>query len=348
MRATVICNPSAGQRSCHDDLLLAIQYLESQGIEIVAVEETLGPGDAATYARRAAQRDCEIVFLSGGDGTLAQAVDGLVGTETALAVLPGGTGNVFARQLNLPVFSSLHPRPLLESARLLLAGQIRRVDVGRVMARGSTLPAHHFLSWGGIGFDAEVNQQLEADRDRKRRLGITATVITSFLTARYFAGTSARIIVDGHRISRRVIMLIASNIQIYGVVFKLAQHAVIDDGWLDIVCFQGTTPRRTLLHAFRLFAGRHTVDPEVDIYRARRIEIVTARPLAVSVDADPLGYTPVTIEVVPRALNLLVPACAPASLFSDGNGLQTPETTWEWMQRIALDFHRALKERTGM
>ncbi|OQA47299.1 MAG: Diacylglycerol kinase [Chloroflexi bacterium ADurb.Bin325] len=346
MRATVIHNPVAGQRDSHDELLQVIQYLEEQGFQLDRVEKTHGASDVTTYARRAALSGSDVVFLSGGDGSIAEAVDGLVNTDAALAVLPSGTGNVFARQLNLPVPGGIHPRPLLESARLLLAGQVRRVDVGRVTPRGAAGPAHHFLLWSGIGFDAAVNIGLHADMERKRRLGLIATVITGFLTLRDFAGTSVRIRVDNHRMSRRIMMMVASNIQIYGVIFRLTQHAVMDDGLLDIVCFQGTTPARTLLHALKLLVNRHVDDPKVDIFRARRIEIVTARPMPVHVDGDTIGYTPVVIEAVPKSLNLLTPDCAPATLFMDGAGALPPENAWEWMQRMAADVQVALKERT--
>lgn len=325
-----------------------VSFLESQGIQVHAVEQTQGQTDATTYARKAAREGCDVVFLAGGDGTIAQAVDGLVGTDTALAVLPGGSGNVFARQLNLPVPGSIHPRPFVEAARLLLAGQVRRVDVGRITPRGSDEPARHFLCWGGAGFDAQVNRNVAADPERKRRLGPFATFITSFMTLREFAGTSASVRIDGHRVSRRTVLLVANNIQLYGIIMRMAHHAIIDDGLLDVFCFQGTSPGRTFLHAMKVLFNRHIADPRVEFYRARRVEIVTARPLAVHVDGDYIGNTPITIQIVPRSLNLLVPACAPASLFMDGTGMAQPETPWEWVQRMAREIQTAIKDRSGM
>ena len=348
MKATLICNPAAGSHSCFDEMAQVVSFLESQGVQVLAVEQTHGPTDATTFARKAARNGCDVVFLAGGDGTIAQAVDGLVGTDTALAVLPGGSGNVFARQLNLPVPGSIHPRPFVEAARLLLAGQTRRVDVGRITPRGSDEPARHFLCWGGAGFDAQVNRNVAADPERKRRLGPLATFITSFLTLREFAGTSASVRIDGHRVSRRTVLLVANNIQLYGIIMRMAHHAVIDDGLLDIFCFQGTSPGRTFLHAMKVLFNRHIADPRVEFYRARRVEIVTARPLAVHVDGDYIGNTPITIQIVPRSLNLLVPACAPASLFMDGTGMAQPETPWEWVQRMARDIQTAIKDRSGM
>jgi len=347
MKAILIQNPAAGQRTHAADLSHAMKYLADHEWDVIGVEQTHGRDDATTYARKAVVEGYDAVFVLGGDGTIAQTVDGLVGSDTALAVLPGGTGNVFARQLNLPVPGGLHPRPLLESVRLILEGSPRLVDVGRIMPYGGNGPERHFLCWGGVGFDAQVNRAVSEDRARKKRLGLGAFWIAGFLSLRDFAGTSAVVRVDGRRISRRMIMLVANNIQLYGVIFRMASSAVLDDGWLDLYCFQGTGAGRTLLHALRLFLNRHIQDPQVDIYRARHVEVTTYRPLPVHVDGEYIGYTPVMIDVIPRALKLMVPRCAPPSLFVDGSDL-FPETTWEWVVRLAKDAQEAIKERSGL
>jgi diacylglycerol kinase (ATP) len=141
-------------------------------------------------------------------------------------------------------------------------------------------------------------------------------------------------------------MLVASNIQLYGIYFTVAPHASLDDGLLDILCFQGLYPIQALFHFIRLVFQKHLDDPRVDLYRARRVEIRTHRPLPVHVDGDCIGMTPVTFEVVPRALKLMVPRCAPASLFTDGTGMAQPETTWAWMLRRAKDAHWAIRQRS--
>jgi diacylglycerol kinase (ATP) len=362
MKALITHNPVAGQRAFDDELRQAIAFLEERGWQIIGMEQTRGPGDATTHARRAVSEGCDAIFVAGGDGTIAQVVDGLVGTDTALGVLPGGSGNVLARQLNLPVPGGFQPHPLLEAARLLLDGQIRRVDVGRVRftagsrsragdeqpaqgAGGGPVP-RHFLCWSGVGFDAALNQTINQDPERKRRLGAAGFFVAGFLMLRDFAGTSAIVRVDGHRVSRRMLMLVASNIQLYGIYFTVAPHASLDDGLLDILCFQGLYPIQALFHFIRLVFQKHLDDPRVDLYRARRVEIRTHRPLPVHVDGDCIGMTPVTFEVVPRALKLMVPRCAPASLFTDGTGMAQPETTWAWMLRRAKDAHWAIRQRS--
>jgi YegS/Rv2252/BmrU family lipid kinase len=348
MKAIVIYNPAAGQYPLEEELQQTIALLNERNWEIIGVERTLGQGDATTYARAAAARKCDAVFVAGGDGTIAQTVDGLVGAETALAVLPGGSGNVFARQLGLPVPGGLHPHPMLESARLLSEGRIHQVDVGRVTPLGGQGHTHHFLCWCGVGFDAQLNLIVESDRERRQRLGLGAFFVAAYATLRDYLGMPAVVRVDGHRVSRRLIMLEASNIQLYGIFFKIAPSAAMDDGWLNVYCFQGRGPARTILHALRLLFSRHLQDPEVDVFRARRIEVKTGKPLPIHVDGEPIGYTPIAIETVPNALRLLVPPCAPASLFvRDAEWLQ-PETPWQWVVRVARDAQSAFKEIRGL
>ena len=155
------------------------------------------------------------------------------------------------------------------------------MDVGRITPRGAEAPARHFICWGSVGFDAQVNRNVEQAPERKKRLGPGATFVTSWLTLRDFAGTSAVVRIDGHRVSRRMIMLTASNIQLYGIIFRMAQNAIMDDGLLDIYCFQGSGPFRTLSHVVNILLSQHIQNPKVDIYRARRVEIRTYRPLPV-------------------------------------------------------------------
>jgi diacylglycerol kinase (ATP) len=178
----------------------------------------------------------------------------------------------------------------------------------------------------------------------KKRLGPFAFAITGFMILRDAAGTSVRLRIDGHQVNRRLLMLVANNIQIYGIIFRMAPHAVIDDGSLDVYGFAGNSPGRTLLHAIRLLVTRHIDDPDVDIYRVRRLEITGNKPMPVQIDGDYVGETPATIECIPRALRLVVPPNAPATLFAAKAGLSdTKETPIGWMYRMARDVQNAIR-----
>jgi YegS/Rv2252/BmrU family lipid kinase len=348
MKAIIIHNPIAGQRTMSDEVQQVAHFLTGEGWYITGIEVTRGPGDATTFARKAAAECDDVVVVAGGDGTIAQVVDGLVGTETALAVLPGGSGNVMARQLNLPVPGGLPARPLLDAARLTLQGQIRRIDVGRMSFPGHQITSRHFICWSGVGFDAMFNKTANRDRDATHRLSNGALFAAAFYTLKDFAGTSAVVRVDGERVSRRLLQLVASNIQVYGLYFKMAPRALLDDGYLDIYCFQGDRAGQVFRHLGEMLVNRHIQNPQVDSFRARRVEISTARPLLVHVDGDCIGETPVVIEVVPHALNLLVPRSAPTNLFTDASGLPPDETTFDRVKRRARDAQAAIKERSHL
>jgi YegS/Rv2252/BmrU family lipid kinase len=354
MKSLIIFNPSAGPRSLDDDLRQVAGYLESEGWEVVATRMTRGRADATTYAREAVAEGYDMVLAVGGDGTIAETIDGLIGTDTALAILPSGTGNVMARQLNLPIPGALQGGALLQGARLTLRGQPRLVDVGRMSFPAGNLPARHFVCWAGVGFDAEFNQQFNRDRDLKRRLGPGAMAVAMFYTLRDFAGTGAVVRVDGEIVSRRLLMLSASNIQIYGIIFKMAPRALLDDGLLDIICFQGSRPVRMIAHLGEMLFSQHVRDPQVDVFQAQRVEVLTSRPLPVHVDGDYIGETPVVIDVLPRALKLMVPSSASPGLFVEDSrdGAYQPGPTASFqrntvarVRRIARDAQDAIKER---
>jgi diacylglycerol kinase (ATP) len=336
MRAGLIYNPSAGQRDKTDDVAQVKALLDERGVELLFVEPILSQGDATRFAQKAVSLECDALLVSGGDGTVAQAVDGLVGTETALAVLPGGTGNVLARQLGLPIPGSLRPRAVTEALEALLAGSARRVDVGQITNLAGV--RRHFMCWCGLGFDAQVTLEVAQQPERKQRLGKMAFLVAGLLTLGAYRGHQVTLRVDGHRSRRRVIMLEANNIQLYGVWLKIAPRAVIDDGWLDVYCFQGRGMLHTLMHGVRLLFGQHLQDPDVDFYRARRIEISSKRRLPVHGDGDVVCFTPATIRVLPRALRLLVPAGAPSDLFLDGAAVTDVRPHWQWVTRLARDL----------
>jgi diacylglycerol kinase family enzyme len=107
--------------------------------------------------------------------------------------------------------------------------------------------------------------------------------------------------------SGRIVLALASNIELYGRWFRIAPTARLDDGLLDVCCFHGQRAPIMLYHALTVLLRRHIGDPRVSYYQAREVMIETARPLPVQLDGEPFGTTPLTIKVVPQALALLLP-----------------------------------------
>lgn len=293
MKATVIFNPAAGQRDVRRQLGQALDHLRAQGWQ-VTLKETLGRGDATTYAQEAVAAGCEVVVVVGGDGTINEAVQALAHTGTALGVLPHGTGNVWAREAGIPLHS------LLAAAKVLTEGQVRTVDLGLAGER-------YFLMWAGIGFDASVVQDIEKGRpELKRRLGPLAFIIRGAVVALSFMGTRLTYVVNGRRLRKRTIMAVISNARLYAAYLQLAPHARMDDGLLDFYIFKGRGLFSTIRHFLTIVAGRHGQDPKVEYYQVRHLAVYSRKPLPVHTDGDLAGFTPMEFRVVPRALRVIM------------------------------------------
>ena len=244
-------------------------------------------------------------------GTVCEAVNGLVGSRTALGVLPTGTGNVWAKELGLPVFTLTNPHRLLVAAHLLREATTRTVDVGRANDR-------HFLLFAGLGLDATVARDMEPRERATKRLGLLPYLVAGVAVAFEFYGVRTTVVVDGKVIKGRSLFILVSNAQLYGGILRIAPDARLDDGLLDVVIFSGVGPQYTFRHLFSILGGRHLQDPSVRFLRARRVIVDSAQPWPVQIDGDPIGTTPMTFQVIPHALRVLVPATAPASLFVSG------------------------------
>jgi len=309
VKSLVVYNPTAGPRDVRRELQQVQKELGKRDWT-VEIESTHCPGDATRLARQAAQAGLDVVWVAGGDGTVSEVTSGLVGSGTALGVLPVGTGNMWAKQLRLPVYTMAHPFRLRDAAIAQSKGQMRTVDVGRLNDR-------YFLLWAGIGFDAHVTKEIEPRDRRTKRLGALPYAIAALILARDFSGMKTHMVLDGRAFRGRTILVLVSNIQVYAAV-QLAHRARLDDGLLDVFVFKGLGFSYILRHAAGLFSGRHLKDPQVVRRQARQITVWTDQEAAVQADGDPAGTTPVSLEVVPRALRILVPPQAPANLFSSG------------------------------
>ncbi|MGD1995412.1 MAG: diacylglycerol kinase family lipid kinase [Anaerolineae bacterium] len=302
----MIYNPTAGPRRVRRGLKAVRRELERRGWS-VDVKATQSPGDATRLAREASGAGLDAVWIAGGDGTISEAVNGLVGTNTALGVLPVGTGNIWAKQLGLPTLTLTHPFRLREAAIAQAEGKVQAVDVGRVNDR-------YFLLWAGIGFDAMVTTELEPRPRPVKRLGALPYIVASVTLARSFSGVRARVALDEQTVRGRILLVLVTNVQMYSL-FQVARQACMDDGLLDALVFKGLGSSYILRHAARMFRGRHLQDPKTVHRQVRRIVVQAEEPLSVQVDGDPLGTTPVTLSVVPRALRIRVPHHVPSNLF---------------------------------
>lgn len=298
-RARFILNPAAGQSYRLADLEETLGYLVRQGWEL-SLRETHRSLEAQELARQAAAEGLDIAVAVGGDGTIGEVVNGLAHTQTALAVIPLGSGNGWAREQGL----ELEP---LAAARSLAQGQIRYADLGLA-------GTHYFLLMAGIGFDAAVVQAL-ADEERQVPWPLDY-FLKSVTMAIDFAGEHARITLDDRQVEGETTLVVINNTRTYGALGQVNPQASVDDGLLDICILRG---KGGLPHISLFTLGALLQHPEiaggVELYRAREVTVTSATPLYVQTDGDLLGRTPMTFRAVPRALRVLVPRTIPTGLF---------------------------------
>ncbi len=305
----LIVNPTSGPWDVRRELPVVLSHLEDHGWRTTQ-HLTERPGEATDLARQAVEQGLDAVFVVGGDGTINEVINGLAESPVALGVLPGGTGNVWAKALGLPTRSPIHWLPIVDAVKALVPGTSRRIDLGRANGR-------YFLQWTGLGLDAEVTYAMEPRTRRQRRLGALAYIVAGAATAVNMAGIRTRIIIDGQRFYRRTILIVISNSQLYGGKVRIATDARLDDGLLDVDIFSGSGFVSVLRTAAGVITGLHVHDPRHSWYRGRTIYIEADKPMAVHVDGEPFGFTPLECEVVPQALTVLIPWHTRPEIFAE-------------------------------
>jgi diacylglycerol kinase (ATP) len=305
--ASLIYNPAAGAFNLEPVLPEILAALRGHGWQ-VDLCQTRERGDIGRLAQAAVQQECQVVLVAGGDGSLNEAANALVHSQTALGMLPTGTGNVFVRLLGMPLPSPWNPVKLVKAAETLATGQVRTIDLGRAAGR-------YFVLWSGIGLDAEISASIEPKRPMVRRFGLVGYAAQVIKAALRYRGAQMTTETDQETIQTHAILAVASNSPLYGVYFRIAPIAVLDDGYLDLTIFEGDDLLSTIGRALNLLLGRVARDPHAMLRRARWIQMTTPTPIPVQVDGEPLTRTPVIIEVVPKALRILTPRQAPSTLF---------------------------------
>ncbi len=309
MKAQLIYNPVAGPHDVTAQLQDVVAFLESQGWEVI-LRHTRGQGDATAYAREAVADRCDMVVAVGGDGTLNEVAAGLVGSQCALGVLPVGTGNVWAHMVGLPPWTSQAGNTLLDAARVLVEGRIHSIDMGKAGDR-------YFVLWSGVGFDAQLAQEIEPHREIRRSFGNLTYYGKGLAMSLGLRGTRMTIAVDGRAMRARVLLIVVTNAQLYGSSWQLAPQARLDDGFLEVYVFKGGNTLDAFRHLAMILMGKARQDSKVETYRAKRVEIRGQKPLPLHVDGNPAGYTPVRISIVPKALRVIVPPWVSGSLFKE-------------------------------
>jgi diacylglycerol kinase (ATP) len=315
-RALLVYNPAAGR---YPSLLLterAAKVLEDKGWQI-QMEQTQSGKQITTLARKAAAQGLDAFVVVGGDGSVNRALAGLVGTHTALGVLPAGTANVWAQELGLPGLSWTRLMALEESARRIANARVWEADVGFCNDRP-------FLLWAGIGLDAFIVHRIEPRTQLEKRFAVVQYAASAALNASAWRGMKLRVSTDGEIAAGHFLLAVVSNIHLYaGGYAELSPHALLDDGTMDLWLFEGSRLEDIVQLVWELWSGRHLHSDRVRRIPFRRAVLESDSPLYVQADGEPMQENgQVQIEVRRRAVRVLVPEDTPRPLFRDPPGVR--------------------------
>ena len=287
----IITNPVSGKGKGEKIAQYAHQRLTAAGRD-GCVKHTTQSGDATWLAAEAIEEGVGFLIACGGDGTVHEVVNAIARKPgVVLGILPCGKGNDLANELGIP-------RQPQRAVEVLLGGITRRVDLGKIGDR-------YFDTIVGCGYDAEVARRVAEEGSPFS--GTAAYVYTALTTL--FKYESPMVKLDGDFGSYEgKILLVATGITAsYGGGLRIAPNAVMDDGLLD-VCIIKPVSRFTVVRMLvTLFWGGHTNHPAVNIHRTKSLRIHAEPPVLLYADGERVGYTPATIEIVKRALTVVVP-----------------------------------------
>ena len=309
-RAALIYNPVSGQYSARRKTAIkqSLAVLRDAGVVAEAME-TREAGEATIHARQAMNDGFDAVLACGGDGTVHEILQSLVGSDVALGVIPLGTANALAASLGLIGASA-------KVARKLLDATPSRISVGRIhyQDHGGNPCSRYFIVAAGVGNDALLMSRLDARL--KRRLGYILYLIEAFnIWATSSFPLFETVLPANGNGSGRVVdvsQLLAVRVRSFGGVLRtFAPGASLNNDNLSLLAFKTQSRMRYLKFLLAALAGRHTFNGVVELLETPSIECRARNgareSLLVEADGEVLGGLPVRLEVVPHSLMLLVP-----------------------------------------
>ena len=293
----VIFNPSAGVKGGIRTNALTRADIEAVLAEVgieASIHEVSSSSEARELAAAAVKDRHGAVVAAGGDGTVGSVATALLGSETALGVLPGGTIMNIARMLQIP-------RDLSAAAAALACGVVRKIDVGTARDRP-------FFEAGSVGMNAAVFREVQ-----RFESGDRTSIARALWVAFRYRPARMRIELDEQVVTTRALVVTVANGPYTGAGMTVAPHARLDDGRFDVTIFEHFSKRGLLMHFASIAFGRRRYMPHVSTYRSTFARISSVHPLPARADSNDLGSTPIEFHVIPAALPVIVPPSDPAA-----------------------------------
>ncbi|MCF7803409.1 MAG: diacylglycerol kinase family lipid kinase [Candidatus Marinimicrobia bacterium] len=288
-RYKIIANPAAGHGKTLRHLDEVQHYLIDAGLDYT-LEFTHTPLEAADIAHKTTHEDYDVVVAFGGDGTINEVLNGLVGEDCHLGIIPCGTGNDFARSAGIP-------NDIGAAIEILKGHSVQSIDIGKVGGR-------FFINSVGVGFDALVNHQATKITRLRGEARYVAALIKSLLQ---YAAIDMEVKFNGTIKVGRTYLVALGNGHTVGGGFRLTPDAVLNDASFDICYIEDVSIGTILRHFPKLFNGKIGAVQQVTMERSPDLYITSDHNLPVHMDGEvfAMNARDIHVQIVPDAVKVI-------------------------------------------
>jgi len=261
------------------------------------------PGHLAELARDAALGGAERLVVVGGDGSVNEVANGLVGLhrQPEVAIVPRGTGFDFSRTFGIP-------RDTDGAVRVALEGDVRTIDLGRASYRAwdGSDAATVFVNVASAGMSGAIAKR--ANETTKALGGKASYLWAIFAVFSGWRASEIALAVDGERRRGLMFDVVVANGRFFGGGLEICPEAAPDDALFDVLTIGDVTRRDLVLTMPKMYRGTHLPHPKAELLRGVTVTVTSDTPLPIELDGEQPGTTPVTFEIVPQAFRLRVPS----------------------------------------
>lgn len=293
MKIKLIINPNSSRERAKNKIKHIEEYIKILDSDY-SIDFTQRPKHAIELARKAANEKNEIVIAVGGDGTVHEVINGIYGTNSSLGIIPIGAGNDISVCLGIP------QKDIKKAIEIIKIGKTKKIDLGKINGE-------YFVGVAGTGFDTMVVDFTFKNRNLLKLLGSLFYIYGVYNVLIRFKPIFFKLITKDNIIEKKAMTIAVGNSWMYGGGMKVVPDAKLDDGLFD-VCIVEEISKLEFLKVFpRVFSGTHITHPAVKIFRTNFLRIESNRKISVQADGEIIKSLPVNFEIIPKALNAIVP-----------------------------------------
>jgi len=282
-----IVNPTAGKGKALK-LIPKIESFFKENDYKITITQRIGHGEE--IARNALDNGFTHIISVGGDGTVFEVLNGVKEKGLILGILPAGTGNDFARTIQLPKdINSIFHR--------ILKGKTKRIDIGKINNK-------YFINVVSIGIDAEIVKETEKIKGFVPKS--MAYILGVFFTLAKYKHKRVEIFIDGKSYRRDIQLIAIGNGKYYGGGMKITPMAEVDDGYFDICIVNKISKLKLAALLPTVFKGQHTRIKDVQILRGKDVKVLSQEPLLINADGNIIGTTPANLVIESISQDIII------------------------------------------